>query len=174
MRPAIANLRIAELVGGVRKHGHRRGQPRVGGDRRVRGERAEREAVTGDLDPGQLGDPADVDELRRGREAQLHHRDQAVAAGKQLHVLAAVAQQRDRFVEASRTDVIERGRDHRAPPFCIAAQSFSGRSGMSMWVMPNGARASTTALAIAGVEPIVPASPTPLIPSGFTSVGVTV
>src|ERR1044071_5686867 len=53
-------------------------------------------------------------------------------------------------------------------------QIFCGVSGMSMWLMPNGASASTTALTIAGVDPIVPASPMPLMPSGFTGVGVSV
>ena len=40
--------------------------------------------------------------------------------------------------------------------------------------MPSGASASITALAIAGGHPFVPASPTPLAPSGFNGVGVTV
>ena len=40
--------------------------------------------------------------------------------------------------------------------------------------MPNGSSASSTALAMAGVAPIVPASPAPLTPSGFTGDGVTV
>ena len=45
---------------------------------------------------------------------------------------------------------------------------------MSMSVMPYGDRASTTALMTAGVEAIVPVSPTPLTPSGFVGLGVTV
>src|SRR5262245_50627220 len=56
----------------------------------------------------------------------------------------------------------------------ISLQSFSGRSGRSTCLTPKGARASITALATAGVEPIVPASPTPLAPSGLTVVGVSV
>ena len=45
---------------------------------------------------------------------------------------------------------------------------------MSMWRTPNGASASTTALTIAGVAPMVPASPTPFTPSGLTGEGVSV
>ena len=56
----------------------------------------------------------------------------------------------------------------------MTRQIFSGVAGMSRWVMPNGERASTTALTTAGVEPMVPASPMPLAPSGLRGVGVTV
>ncbi len=43
---------------------------------------------------------------------------------------------------------------------------------MSMCLTPRWDTASTTAFWIAGVEPIVPASPMPFTPSGFRSVGV--
>ena len=49
-----------------------------------------------------------------------------------------------------------------------------GVSGMSMYVMPSGRRASTTALTIAGVHAIVAASPTPLTPSVLLGEGVSV
>ena len=45
---------------------------------------------------------------------------------------------------------------------------------MSMSVTPNGASASRTALTTAGVEAIVPVSPTPFTPSGLLGLGVTV
>ena len=54
------------------------------------------------------------------------------------------------------------------------APQLLGRSIMSTCRAPNTLRASTAALTMHGVEPIVPASPTPLAPSGFTGVGVTV
>src|SRR6266851_5365934 len=47
----------------------------------------------------------------------------------------------------------------------MATQIFCGVSGRSTWVTPSGASASITALAIAGVEPMVAASPMPLTPS---------
>ena len=56
----------------------------------------------------------------------------------------------------------------------MARHTRSGVSGMSMWRIPRCETASTTALCTAGVEPIVPASPIPLAPSGFRGVGVTV
>jgi hypothetical protein len=43
----------------------------------------------------------------------------------------------------------------------MAVQTFSPVSGMSTCETPRGARASITALAMAGVEPIVADSPIP-------------
>ena len=45
---------------------------------------------------------------------------------------------------------------------------------MSTFLTPNGSRASAMAFITAGVEAIVPASPMPLVPNGFTGLGVTV
>src|SRR5438128_9403676 len=55
---------------------------------------------------------------------------------------------------------------------CTSDQIFSGVSGMSMVLIPSGARASRTALTMAGGAPIQPASPTPLAPSGLRGEGV--
>src|SRR3989454_5773787 len=83
-------------------------------------------------------------------------------------------QEVDGFTQRCWNDVLEVLRNHDAfLPFRIF-QIFSDRSGMSICVMPNSASASTTAFTTAGVDPIVPASPTPLTPSGFTGDGVTV
>jgi hypothetical protein len=46
--------------------------------------------------------------------------------------------------------------------------------GIATSATPNGRSASTTALTTAGVEAIVPASPTPLTPSGLLVAGVSV
>src|SRR5262245_65414508 len=71
--------------------------------------------------------------------------------------------------------------DRKAPPvaslhagyeglcgaFLIACQTRSGVSGISRSVTPRGARASSAALTSAAGEPIEPASPQPLAPSGL-------
>src|SRR5207342_2289945 len=58
---------------------------------------------------------------------------------------------------------------------CIAAQTRAGVQGMSMWSTPcDSCRASITALTIAGGEPTVGDSPTPLAPIGWCGDGVTV
>jgi hypothetical protein len=54
----------------------------------------------------------------------------------------------------------------------IAVHTRCGVAGMSMCRTPRCATASMTAFWTAGVAPIVPASPMPLTPSGFTVVGV--
>ena len=61
---------------------------------------------------------------------------------------------------------ISAGSAHRAP-----ATPVSAVSGMSSARTPRAASASSTALTTAGTAPWQPASPTPLAPSGFCSVG---
>jgi len=51
----------------------------------------------------------------------------------------------------------------------IARQTRSGVHGMVMSLMPSGRSASTIEFTTAGVEAIVPASPTPLTPSRFAA-----
>jgi hypothetical protein len=55
----------------------------------------------------------------------------------------------------------------------MASQTRAGVAGMSMSLTPNGRSASSTALMTAGGEPMAPASPQPLAPSGLWLQGVT-
>src|SRR5205085_9412345 len=125
------------------------------------------------LDPRQARNPGDVDQQPRFAEAQLHQRDQAVAAGDQLSIAIGRAQLGQRVVDRSRAAVFEVVCDDAWPPWMMR-HKFSGRSIMSMCFTPKPLKASTAALTTAGVAPRVPASPTPFAPSGFTGVGVTV
>ena len=52
-------------------------------------------------------------------------------------------------------------------PWEMARQTRSGVHGICTSLMPHGRSASTIALTTAGVEAMVPASPTPLTPSGL-------
>src|SRR5262249_19327829 len=110
----------------------------------------------------------------RSRKTKLHHRNQAVTAGEKLCPIAVFLKKGDSFTKRSCNFVFEILSNHDAFLPLRIFQIFSARTGMSMCVTPNGARASTMAFTTAGVEPIVPASPTPLIPIGFTGDGVTV
>src|SRR5271166_707280 len=106
----------------------------------------------------------------------LQHRDQRHAAGQRLRLgigtqrLHRIGEARwllickiiHRAVPRSDYSTAIRG----APPWMID-QSFCGVAGMSICRTPYGFRASTTALMIAGGEPIAPTSPQPFTPSGL-------
>ena len=74
--------------------------------------RADGDVVAGVADVRQVGDAADVDEHARLGEAQLHQRQQAVAAGEELGIVAVLADEADRLVGGAGTDVVEGGRNH--------------------------------------------------------------
>src|SRR5215471_15827495 len=124
-------------------------------------------------DAGEPRYPRDVDQDLRLAEPKLHQRHQAVAAGDELSLAIGSAQLRQRIVERGGPAVFERRRDHARPPWMMR-HSFSGRSIMSTCFTPNSLNASTAAETMHGVDPRVPASPTPFAPSGLTGVGVTV
>src|SRR5205814_6777371 len=102
-------------------------------------------------------------------------RQEAVTAGDHFRIWVP-AELRDSLLDRRRRLIRERMRDHRRPSLAarIARQIFSDPKGMSRCLTPSGESASMTALTAAGVEPMVPASPIPLTPSGFVFVSVTV
>src|SRR5438445_12517111 len=95
-------------------------------------------------------------------------------AGEDLRLLAVFDQLCNRLRKCAGDNVIECGWNHRfAPPLrCISAQSFCGVAGIATSLTPNGSSASTMAFITAAVEAIVRASPIPLLPLGFTGLGV--
>ena len=88
----------------------------------------------------EAGDAPDVHEGGRPCEAQLHERQQALAAGDDLR--AGLAGGLRRLLDRAGSDVVECGRDHAWPPFAawIADQTVCGVYGMSRWLMPSGAQ----------------------------------
>jgi hypothetical protein len=58
----------------------------------------------------------DVDHVQRRRQAELHHRQQAVAARQQTGLGAKLLEQRERVFDARRALVSERCGDLQAPP----------------------------------------------------------
>ena len=75
-------------------------------------ERADGHMVSVVADVRQVGQPADVDQHRRRRQPQLHQRQQRVAAGEQLGVVAVLGEQRDRVVGRVGPDVVEQRGNH--------------------------------------------------------------
>ena len=82
----------------------------------VPGEGADGDVVAGVADVGEIAQAADVDQHRRRRQPQLHEREQRVAAGEQLGVVAVLTEQADRLVGRVGPLVVERGRDHAGLP----------------------------------------------------------
>jgi hypothetical protein len=174
-RADVPDLDVADRRYGVLEHAvvHRRRLHELG----VRRERADRDPAVGELaNAAQLGQATDVDELGRLGQPEPHQRQDALAAGDDLRRAARAGQVPDRLLDGARADVVEFGGDHARAPFadCMARHTLRAESGMSMWWIPRGDSASTTAFTTAGVDAIVPASPMPLTPSGLTGEGVTV
>ena len=86
-RPAegahVAHHRVADLGGQMSQRGNRLQHILGRGNLGVSRHRADRDAGAVHLDPAQLRDSAQVDQVRRRREAQLHCRNQRLAAGQQ-------------------------------------------------------------------------------------------
>jgi hypothetical protein len=112
---------------------------------------------------------ADVDQSLRLAEAQLHQRDQAVAAGEQL--AAAVARQlRERVVDRGRA-LVSNAVGSRLASLDDAPQLFWPQHHVDVRHAEPAHRvdaADTTD----GVDPSVPGLADALAPSGFTGVGV--
>src|SRR5262249_3176674 len=66
------------------------------------------------LDVRKAGDGVDVDQKARSRQAQLHHRDQALAAAQDLGLVAVLLQEGYGFRNALRTEVLKGRRNHRS------------------------------------------------------------
>ena len=86
-------------------------------------------------DAGQLVQPADVDQQLGLGQPQLHHRQQRVAAGQQLGVVAVLGQQRQRVLGRLGGDVLERRGDHAVTSAAVSACASAAASTalMMLW-----------------------------------------
>ena len=94
-RPHVANLRIGDAGSAVAKDGNSRGFRR-GGDLRVPCHGADAQSPVA-ANVGGFGNEVEIDQMTRGRKTKLHQRDEALAAGEELSVVAQLAQLRNRF-----------------------------------------------------------------------------
>src|SRR5205807_9514590 len=137
----------------------------------VAGERPDPQLAVLDGDEVELFDRVDVHQGARLGEPEAHQRDQAVAAGQHLGVLAEALQQLGGLLNGGCPLVLESSWDHAfAPPplaevedrpraSLICFHKRSGLAGMSTCVIPNGVRASVMALMTDALEAMVAASP---------------
>ena len=163
-RAAMTHLRVADLARRRRDDRAMLLEQRIGVHRGMPGERPDRELRARIADVGELGEPPDVDELRRPCDPELHRRQEGVPACQHLRV-GIRAEQATGMLDRLRQLVVERCRDHDFAS-SIARQTLSGVAGIWISVTPRCASASTTALITAGAAAIVPVSPTPLAPNG--------
>ena len=112
----VTHLVVAHVPGGVGEQRYLLGQQLAGLHVAMAGQGADGHVVAAVADVGQVGQAADVDEHGRRSQAQLHERQQRVAAGQELGVVAVLGQQRQGLVDRARPGVLERHRDHSEPP----------------------------------------------------------
>ena len=134
-RPAVADLRVADLAQCLGEHRALRPQQLVVLEVVVARERTDGDRVAVLAHVREVGDAPDVDEQLGPRQAQPHEREERVAAGEELR-LPAGAEELDRVVDGLGDLVVERCRDHFAPPSWIARQTRSGLAGISTSVTP--------------------------------------
>ena len=164
-RAAAARRRVADVAEGV-------AEERIGIsvvlEVPLAGHRADDQGAVLQVDPvePQLGK---IDERRRPREPEVQHRDEALAAGQDLGLVAMFGKKSECLAEFVRVVVLERRRLHkRALSAKASSITRAGESGIRVTSMPI---ASATALAIAAPAAAVPPSPAPFAPSGLRGVG---
>jgi hypothetical protein len=108
----VPRCRIPDLAGGICKQRCLGTDQLAGSQVRVPGGRADHELAAIGADACQLGQPADVDQDLGLGEAQLHHRQQRVAAGQQLGVVAVLSEQAERVRGRLGGDVVKLCGDH--------------------------------------------------------------
>ena len=78
-------------------------------------DRTEYDMTVHALDKAQRGDAADVDQSIEPRQTEVEHRDQALAAGQHLRLVAEVAEQLDGVLDGRRRVILEWCRLHHIP-----------------------------------------------------------
>jgi hypothetical protein len=79
----------------------------------VADEGADKDLGIPDLDPVESRHPADVHQRRRPGEAEVHHRDEALATRQDLGVLAEPVQRAHRLLDGAGLHVLEGSGLHR-------------------------------------------------------------
>ena len=109
---AVTNLRVTHVPGRVSQQRSMLSEHRRLLHVHVARERTDRDVIAGVLDVRQVLHATDVDENRRLREAQLHERQEAVAASEELGIGSVLTDERDGLGGRSGADVIESCGNH--------------------------------------------------------------
>jgi hypothetical protein len=116
----MAHLGIADVRGHLGQQRYLRLEQVADLDVAVTGERTDAHLVAVLADVGEILEAADVDDDARRGQAVLHQRDERVATGEELGVVAVLGEKRERFLGRPGTLVVERRGDHWAPPDTVA------------------------------------------------------
>ncbi len=123
-RPAVADLPVGHGRGGLRDEVGVLADQWVLQHLVMRRHRADHDGVAVLTHTAQLLDPGEIDDRRRRRQPQPHDRDERLATGEKLDVLAA-GQRLQCLVHSGRTDVVERGGDHSALSWVSAVAEYA-------------------------------------------------
>ncbi len=108
-RPKVPHQRIRD----PRRGGRDRAKRKIGArDVGMTNKRADAQMPVHALDRVKPRNAIDVNELRRRSKPRLHHRDQALTAGKEANLVAAFGLSRHGFLNRTGCDIVERGRKH--------------------------------------------------------------
>src|SRR5438067_1030992 len=110
--PVIAHLRVADRRGCLRKDGQLLAQVLGPLDGAVVGERADDQRAAFLADAGDARHLAQIDDVGGRREAELHERDEALAARDHLRVASVLREEREGFGDGARSVILEWRRIH--------------------------------------------------------------
>src|SRR5215469_3403028 len=115
-RGQVAHLRIRDHVRRIQQDQVLRAHERRGFQFGFTSEAANLKETAIFFHVRQSCDAIDVDQVGRPRDAQLHHRNEALPTTQNLRIASMLLQELDGFRNGGRTQVLKRWRDHRIPP----------------------------------------------------------
>jgi hypothetical protein len=123
---AVSDRHVADLCSRLGKQRTRTRDRRIPLDAAMADERAEREHRVGLLHVVKAADPVQIDENARLGQSEVEERPQALAAGEWLRIAAEAGEQRDRFLDALGSVVVESVRLQPIVPRSSTETSWNG------------------------------------------------
>ena len=123
-RAAIADRSVGDML--VGRDDERRVLPddRRGQHVGVPRQSADHKPIALDRNPAELGNTIDVDQPLRCDQPQVHHRNQALAAGQNFRLVAVLSQRGENAVQIDRANVLEGWRFHD-PSLAVLRRSIA-------------------------------------------------
>ncbi len=132
-RAHLPHDRIGDDIGGLLEQAPAFGDHGRSLERRVTGQRADREVTVLLPDVIETREPVDVDEDRRSGQPEAHGRDQALAARQHPGIEAVLGEQGRGFVDRPWFHVVERCWEHAAPSVESSSAPRCFRTERTLW-----------------------------------------